>query len=118
IREPKRVGEAKFVLPCPVGGSGQHGQFAVGGAGEDQRAGALGEVDGLAFLLDGTGLGGEEVHQAVLRNSVRKTSPLTFSALRSIAVISWSLTLGGYPHLASPWQEGEGLEHFTASLTR
>ncbi|VDS06742.1 hypothetical protein DEVEQU_03907 [Devosia equisanguinis] len=62
IGEAQGVGETEIVLPCPVGGSGEHGQFAIGGAGEDIGARQLGEVDGLAFLLDGTGLGGEQVH--------------------------------------------------------
>jgi hypothetical protein len=63
VGETQGIGETQAILPCPVGGAGQHGQFAVCRGGEDIVAGGLGEVDGLAFLLDGTCLGGEEVHQ-------------------------------------------------------
>ena len=64
VGKAQRIGQAQFVLTGPVGGGGQHGQFAIGRAGKDQRAGALVEIDGFALLLDGTGLGREKVHGA------------------------------------------------------
>src|SRR5690606_28640195 len=62
IGEAQRIGEPQAIFSCPIHRAGQHGQFAIGRGGKDIVARALGEVDGLAFLLDSAGLGGEKVH--------------------------------------------------------
>ena len=69
VGEAQDIGEAQPTLPCPVGGASQHGQFAIGGGGEDIGAGRLSQVDGLAFLLNSAGLSGEQVHQGLPRGA-------------------------------------------------
>ena len=64
VAQPHEIGEPQVGGAGAVGGPGQHHQFAVGSRGEDDRRRGLGEVDGLAFLLQGAGLGGEQVHHA------------------------------------------------------
>ncbi len=87
--QPHEIGQPQAVLASPIGGGGEHGQFAIGGRSEGEIARGLGEVDGLAFLLERTGLGGKQMHQRSLQGrTVRARATMPARAVDMIVSAS------------------------------